>query len=642
MGEKDEKNRRSFQRRKTAKVMIGNVPVGSDYPVRIQSMTSTRTMDTKATVEQSIKIIRAGGEIVRITTPTLKDAENLANIKEELIKHGYNQPLVADIHFNPAVAFKAASLVEKIRINPGNFVDRKNFDQIGYSDEEYRAEVERLKEKFIPLLDECRKHHTALRIGTNHGSLSDRILSRYGDTPEGMAESAMEFLRICKQQSFDQVVLSMKASNTRIMVEATRLLVKKMEQENMYFPLHLGVTEAGEGEDGRIKSAVGIGALMAEGIGDTIRVSLTEDPEKEIPVARKLVEYYEKKEGESQVLFAESIPFDPYSYTRRKSYELKNIGGSKVPVVIAETDYQEEDLSAQLNSVGWHWHPGENAWKFDDQAADYIYLHEIPDNYPLPDNRGIIFSWQNWQRITDPPHNCYPLLSQEEYMNTPAFTNRLKFLEVTDNRISDPVIDRIIKDRETVLVVKALHPKGFAGHHHVFMKLMKAGCDVPVIIKKVYQEKDSESFQLQSAADTGGLFLDGLGEGLWLKNKGLDIRQVNVTAFGILQASRVRITKTEFISCPSCGRTLFDLQETTAKIRKKTAHLKGLKIGIMGCIVNGPGEMADSDYGYVGAGPGKITLYKEKTVVKRNIPESNAVEELVQLIKENGDWIEPG
>ncbi len=436
MSEMDDKNLKKFQRRKTVKVMIGNVPTGSEYPIRIQSMTNTQTRDTEATVEQSIRIIRAGGEIVRITTPTMKDAENLANIKKELVKRGYNQPLVADIHFNPAVAFKAASLVEKIRINPGNFVDRKNFNNTGYSEEEYLKEVEGLKEQFIPLLDECKKYHTALRIGTNHGSLSDRILSRYGDTPEGMAESAMEFLRICKQQHFDQVVLSMKASNTRVMVQATRLLIKKMEQENMHFPLHLGVTEAGEGEDGRIKSAVGIGALMAEGIGDTIRVSLTEDPEEEIPVARKLVEYYKVKEGEPQVLFAESIPFDPYSYTRRISSELKNIGDSKVPVVIADVDHLEVNPEALLNGIGWHRFPNENTWKFDDQAADYLYLNKIPENYPLPDNKGIIVNRQNWQRIIDPPPNCYPLLSQKEYMDAPAFSGGLKFVEVTEDQLA--------------------------------------------------------------------------------------------------------------------------------------------------------------------------------------------------------------
>ncbi len=638
MRKEKHENLSGFNRRKTVTVMIGDVPLGDDFPVRVQSMTNTNTRDTEATVEQCIRIIRAGGDFVRITAPTLKDAENLANIKNELVKRGFKQPLIADIHFNPAVAFKAASLVEKIRINPGNFTDRKKFENLTYSDEEYRAEVEALKEKFIPLLEECKKHNTSLRIGTNHGSLSDRILSRYGDTPEGMAESAMEFLRICREQNFDQVVLSMKASNTRIMVQATRLLVKKMESENMHFPLHLGVTEAGEGEDGRIKSAVGIGALMAEGMGDTIRVSLTEDPEVEIPVARKLVEYFEEKESEPQQLFTKSVPFDPYSYTRRKSRETGNTGGSNVPVVIAEINQQV----IPFHYFGWHRKISSNTWKFDDQAADFLLLHEIPENFLLPEEKGIIFSWQNWQRIIDPPPNCYPLLTGEEYINTPVLPDRMKFVEVPTEQLSIQVIEHLKEDENLILIAQAHHSRGFTEHHRIFMELMKTGCDVPVIIKKKYSEDDPESFQLKSAADTGGLFLDGLGDGLWLQNDGdTDIKRINATAFGILQASRVRVTKTEFISCPSCGRTLFDLQETTAKIREKTAHLKGLKIGIMGCIVNGPGEMADSDYGYVGAGQGKITLYKEKNVVKRNVPEKNAVEELVQLIKENGDWTDP-
>ncbi len=631
----------TYQRRKTHEVYIGNIPLGGDHPIRIQSMTSTSTADTGKTVEQCIRIIEAGGEYVRITIPTIKDAGHLAEIKKQLHARGYNYPLIADVHFNPKVAEQVTGIADKVRINPGNYVSAKKFNKFDYSDEEFQAELNKIKVNFLPLLEKCRATQTALRIGVNHGSLSDRIMSRHGDTPEGMAESAMEFLRICKNENFTDVVVSLKASNTQVLVKTNRLLAAKMNNESMTFPLHLGVTEAGEGEDGRIKSAVGIGALLTDGLGDTIRVSLTEDPEKEIPVARELVKYFTGKAGHAAIPPVTKNPIGPYGYRIRQTFQAGIIGSDHVPVVVTGLSSSSGSNYPDLQQAGWNYRDGR--WKFTDQAADIIYLKNIPPHTDIPENKLILTDYAIREKINEPAKQIIPLLTTDEYKQVYKKLTGLKFLRLTLPELQGNLISIIKDDPLLALVIDPLTKNSLAEQRRFVIELMNTGCRCPVVFRCNYTEKTAELLRLKSAADLGALFLDGTGNGIWITNSLPDITPdiINHTAFGILQAARVRTTKTEYISCPSCGRTLFDLQKTTAMIRAKTHHLKGLKIGIMGCIVNGIGEMADADYGYVGAGPGKVSLYKSRRLIKRNIPEDQAVDELVNVIKASGDWQEP-
>jgi (E)-4-hydroxy-3-methylbut-2-enyl-diphosphate synthase len=565
-----------YNRRDALPVKVGNIIIGGTSDICVQTMTNTATSDVEKTVAQIISSNKAGAQLVRITVPSKKDIEALKLIKSNIVSRGYQIPLVADIHFNQELAFEAAKIVDKVRINPGNFADSKSFTKHDYNDIEYKEELIRVRQKFIPLLEICKEYNTSLRIGSNHGSLSDRIMSRYGDTPEGMAESAMEFLRFCKEENFENVIISMKASNTLIMVQATRLLVAKMDAEEMKYPLHLGVTEAGEGEDGRIKSAIGVGALLADGIGDTIRISLTEPPESEIPVANKLLNYLNLRKKHKPIESFENYTINPYSYNRRKTIAFKNIGGNNVPVVISSVD---------LPNVS------------KDIEPDYI------------------------------------LKSEDEI-------HKAGFYMCYADEVEKSSIEKFRKF--AAIILRTRNENGFSDQRAAIVRLINANIMTPVILHREYMETDLESFQIKASADLGGLFLDGLADGIWIENTGdLNPLEINSTAFGILQASRMRITKPEYISCPSCGRTMFGLQETTQKIREKTSHLKGLKIGIMGCIVNGLGEMADADYGYIGSGVGKINLYYNKDLVKRGIPENLAVEELISLIKAKGDWFEP-
>ncbi len=565
----------NYKRRQSSVVNIGNVPLGGNNPIRLQSMTNTSTMDTESSVSQCIRIVQAGGEYVRLTAQGVREAENLKNIREQLSLQGYTTPLVADIHFNPKAADHAAQTVEKVRINPGNYVDPvKTFARFEYSDEEYAAEIEKIRERFVPFLNICKEHHTAIRIGVNHGSLSDRIMSRYGDTPQGMVESCMEFLRICVVEDFYDVVLSIKASMTSVMVRTVRLLVYCMEKEGMVFPLHLGVTEAGDGEDGRIKSAVGIGTLLMEGIGDTIRVSLSEDPELEIPVCRKIVDYVNEKNGHPTISGANFAGYNPFDPEKRSSFAIGKFGGGN-PLVVIESPL-----------------------------------------FPLFTFKQI----KDWQQCDSIP----------------------KFLELNYNELNDSLLSFVKQDKATVIIVTSNHLFSIGEQKAFIHRLYSEGIDNPVIIKRIYNEKDIESLQLKAAMDCGVFFLDMFADGLWLQNtsSGISSDELKSVSYGILQATGRLITKTEYISCPSCGRTLFDLQSTIKKVKAATSHLKGLKIGIMGCIVNGPGEMADADYGYVGAGPGKISLYKGKECIEKNIPAEEAVESLINLIKKYGDWKE--
>jgi (E)-4-hydroxy-3-methylbut-2-enyl-diphosphate synthase len=608
-----------YNRYKTCNVKIGSLELGGNNPIRVQSMTSTNTLNTEDTIEQSLRIIKAGGELVRITAQGVKEAENLEYIKKGIRDTDCNIPLAADIHFNPKAAFTAAKLVEKVRINPGNFVDKRleNAD-VEFSEAEYQLELEKIEEKLIHLLEICKENKTTLRIGVNHGSLSDRIMSRFGDTPEGMVESTMEFLRICVLNNFLSVVVSLKSSNTRVMVHANRLLVSKMADENMNFPIHLGVTEAGEGEDGRIKSAVGIGALLADGIGDTIRVSLTEPPEQEIPVAKKIVNYFSERIDQKEIRSVDEIPINFYDYTKRKTSEVINIGADNFPVVIG------------------------NSEKDGDLKPEFIYLSDKLFYGNFNENYKYIVDEETWEQQDFDHTYISPLFSSvNNFYFADKKSTSLNFISIRNNDLSVDDILKIKSLNNIVLILETANKNGYAAQRAAFLKLLGQNCNTPVIIKRTYKENELEDLQLKAACDFGGLFLDGLGDGIWIDNKGkVSSDDIINTSFGILQASRVRVSKTEYISCPGCGRTLYDLQETTKKIREKTSHLKNLKIGIMGCIVNGPGEMADADYGYVGAGPGKITLYKNKEVVKKNIPEENAVDELIHLIKENGDWVD--
>lgn len=615
------------KRLKSLEVRIGNTPLGSNNPVRVQTMTTTNTNDTTATVEQCIRAYKEGAEYVRITTQGIKEASNLENIKQELIRLGYNIPIVADVHFNPAAALEAAKHVEKVRINPGNFIDpRAKFENLNYTNEEYQQELERIEEKLIPLIEICKARHVALRVGVNHGSLSDRIMSKYGDTPEGMVESAMEFLRIFKRLNFNDIVISMKSSNTRVMVHAVRLMIYSMRSESMIYPLHLGVTEAGDGEDGRIKSAVGIGTLLADGIGDTIRVSLTEDPEKEIPVAKKLASYFSNRETSPSIEPINNLPYNPYNYSRRETISINNIGASNPPIVLANLTDSKEIDEVILNKWGWNFDLNSKVWKRNDIAADYLWL-DVKKVHSSINTTGL------------PIVSNSQIVTTDEYLlkdSTSAFLLKVKLPDLNNSEM----LNKLKNDSKTALLLETNNSNGFAEQRAAFIKLMENGISLPVIIHRNYTDEDKETFQLKSASDLGALLIDGLGDGIMITAPAIPDNEICSTAFTILQAARTRVSKTEYISCPGCGRTLFSLQQTLQRVKESTSQLKGLKIGVMGCIVNGPGEMADADYGYVGAGPGRINLYKGKEVVKKNIAEENAIAELINLIKENGDWRE--
>lgn len=623
-----------YSRFKTREVNIGDVPLGGNNPIRVQSMTTTNTMDTKGTVAQSIRMIEAGCEYVRITAPSKNEAANLENIKKELRSRGYHTPLVADIHYTPNAAEIAARIVEKVRVNPGNYADKKKFQIIEYTDAQYAEELNRIREKFTPLVNICKEYGTAMRIGTNHGSLSDRIMSRFGDTPLGMVESALEFARICQDLNYHDIVFSMKASNPQVMVQAYRLLVHKMLAEGMNYPLHLGVTEAGDGEDGRIKSAVGIGTLMEDGLGDTIRVSLTEEPEAEIPVAQKLVARYSHRADHAPIPPIASAPLDPFTYVRRPSLETNKIGQPHVPVVIATPP--SPITPASLKAFGYSYDASLDKWHIGDMAIDYIYAGDQSLGFEIPGTLQVIQNASTWK----PSNNTYPLFSTEEYLDSDTKSPLMNFVQVQLTELNPPLIDKVKTDPTVVLILHTTNTHAMPEMRRAFFVLQEHGCQTPVLIRRSYTETD-DGFMLYAATDAGALLTDGFGDGIWLETSNTDTETLNRTAFGILQATRTRISKTEYISCPSCGRTLFDLQETTALIRNRTNHLKGVKIGIMGCIVNGPGEMADADYGYVGSGPGKITLYKGQEIVKRNIPTQGAVDELIELIRAGGDWVEP-
>jgi len=606
-----------YNRIKTRSVQVGNIEIGGNNPIKIQSMTSTNTLNTEETIKQSLSIIKAGGDLVRITAQGVAEAENLNEIKKGIREAGFETPLAADIHFNPKAAFTAAQIVEKVRINPGNFVDKRaDFTKVEFTDDEYQSEISKIEEKLIPLIEISKENNTALRIGVNHGSLSDRIMSKFGDTPNGMVESAMEFLRICVKQDFLNIIVSLKSSNTRVMVQANRLMLVQMHEERMDFPLHLGVTEAGEGEDGRIKSAVGIGTLLADGIGDTIRVSLTEPPQDEIPVAKKLTDYFSERTGHKEIRNIDNISHNFFEYEKRKSIEVINVGGNNVPVVIGNSEINSE-LKPEFLFI-----------------SDKLFYGNLNKEYKY------IVDETTWEQQGFDESYIFPLFSSiNNFYFSDKKSTELNFIRISNNNLQVEDLQKVKNLKNLVFVFETNNSNGFADQRAAFLKLINSECMIPVIVKRSYKENNLEDLQLKTASDFGGLFLDGFGDGIWIDNEGkIDSENIVNTSFGILQASRVRTTKTEFISCPGCGRTLFELQKTTQLIREKTSHLKNLKIGIMGCIVNGPGEMADADYGYVGAGPGKITLYKNKEVVKKNIPEENAVNELIQLIKDNGDW----
>lgn len=635
-------NLTAYSRRKTREVNVGGLALGGNNPIRIQSMTTIDTMDTKGSVEQTIRMVEAGCEYVRITAPSIKEAQNLEVIKKELRARGYSVPLIADIHFTPNAAELAARLVEKVRINPGNYADKKRFEEIEYTDATYQAELDRIRQKFTPLVKICKEYGTAMRIGTNHGSLSDRIMSRYGDTPLGMVESALEFLRICEDLNYYDIVLSMKASNPQVMVQAYRLLVKKLEEENFQpYPLHLGVTEAGDGEDGRIKSAVGIGTLLEDGLGDTIRVSLTEEPEAEVPVAKELANRYINRKTTHPIPEIVNYPIDPFGYTRRHTHEVMNVGGHQVPRVVADFSGKDKITPASFFALGYQYSIPLDKWNIADMACDYIFLGDKIIDFEIPGTLGIIYNYTTWLQQKNQPRS-YPFITPTEYLQDVEKSLQLNFIYTQLKDLTTDLLEKLKQDSTAVLLIDTYNEHGLAEQRRLFVELMNARCDVPVIIGRAYGDLSVDQLQLYAATDLGGLLIDGLGDGVFIAAErcGSD-KMINETAFGILQATRTRISKTEYISCPSCGRTLFDLQETTARIRSRTSHLKGIKIGIMGCIVNGPGEMADADYGYVGSGPGRITLYRGKEVVKKNVPTPQAVDALIELIREDKNWIEP-
>ncbi|MBS1947787.1 MAG: (E)-4-hydroxy-3-methylbut-2-enyl-diphosphate synthase [Bacteroidetes bacterium] len=652
-----------YKRLKTLEVKVGDLLLGNFHPVRVQTMTTTDTMDTIATVEQSIRCIEAGAELVRITAPSKKEAENLLNIRNELRKRGYITPLVADIHFTPNAAEIAARIVDKVRINPGNYIDKKKFELIEYNDAEYNEEIERIRERFTPLVKICKEYGTAMRIGTNHGSLSDRIMSRYGDTPMGMVESAMEFLRVARGESYHNIVLSMKSSNPLVMVQAYRLLIQKMDEEfSTCYPLHLGVTEAGDGEDGRIKSAIGIGALMEDGIGDTIRVSLTEDPEFEIPVCKDLVKRYSSRQsavGSRQSAVAEKLSYSPFEYKRRKTFSISNTGGHHVPVVVADFMEAEAISYKDLQAIGYSYDESTDKWSIGDAAADYIYTGKKTIGFALPGTLKLICDHNEWIHVDD-KEKYFPLFQHTEFLSKNERSPVMNFisLNVAEEKSATEMLQAIRDNDDVVLCLWSSAANAMQSVRSYIAQLMDEGIQCPVIICVKSHDTTIDEQLIHFSTEAGALFLEGMGDGTWLMNDPKKIvntkvsgrtyletknnhQFINNTSFSILQATRTRISKTEYISCPSCGRTLFDLQETTAKIRSVTSHLKGLKIAIMGCIVNGPGEMADADFGYVGSGPGKVTLYKGKEIVKRNVSNEIAVEELIALLKENDVWAEP-
>ena len=658
----------AYRRLRTREVKVGDLLLGNFHPIRVQTMTTTDTMDTEGTIAQSIRCIEAGAELVRITAPSKKEAENLLNIRNGLRARGYTTPLVADIHFTPNAAEIAARIVEKVRVNPGNYVDKKKFELIEYTDADYAEEIERIRDRFTPLVQICKEYGTAMRIGTNHGSLSDRIMSRYGDTPMGMVESAMEFLRIARSESYHNIVLSMKSSNPQVMVQAYRLLVKTMEDEfGESYPLHLGVTEAGDGEDGRIKSAIGIGTLLEDGLGDTIRVSLTEDPELEIPVCRDMVKRYAdpaQRAAATALPPIEKLPYDPFSYKRRRSFAVGNIGDHHVPIVVADLSKLSKIEPADLRSIGYTYNAVTDKWFIADTAADCVFTgHHLLD-FALPGTLKVITYPATWMMAEDKT-KYFPIFDDSGYAKASVKNDELNFVMIdcftegdTGTVIPEGVLN-LANDRTAVLCLSSQHPLSMMAVRRMMMELMARGIANPVILTVDSNWQTADEHLIHYATEAGALLLDGMGDGVcfgmtvsgynasglnlsgrnYLQNQTVE-QFINNSAFSILQATRTRISKTEYISCPSCGRTLFDLQETTARIRAVTNHLKGVKIAIMGCIVNGPGEMADADFGYVGSGPGKITLYRSKEVVKRNVPSEIAVEELINLLREDAVWIE--
>lgn len=675
----------AYKRLRTKEVRVGNLLLGNQHPIRVQTMTTTDTMNTLATVEQTIRCIEAGAELVRITAPSKRDAENLLNIKKELQRRGYQVPLVADIHFTPNAAEVAARIIEKVRVNPGNYVDKKKFEQIEYSDAEYAEEIDRIRERFTPLIKICKEYGTAMRIGTNHGSLSDRIMSRYGDTPMGMAESAMEFLRICRNESYHQIVLSMKASNPQVMVQAYRLLIRTMHEEfGEIYPLHLGVTEAGDGEEGRIKSAVGIGSLLEDGIGDTIRVSLTEDPEFEIPVCQDIVKRYAaaantEEFSQQKEAYEHRVPalpanvltyYNPFHYTKRDTFLVDKLGQGQVPVVIADMGRVEEPGHHHLQAIGYSFVPSSGKWLAGDAAADYIYQEQYTKHLNLPEGLKIILPYSQWVENQQP--RLYPLYSLEHFLTEGIRKHPvLNFVQIdcfSDKTTPLALINQLQGKKNVVLWLSSSNANTMQSLRRMCIELQQQGLQHPIVLSVNSNWHTADEHLIHYATEAGALFLEGYGDGIFLSMAQDAYEQfsktenqlsgrsyssvgsseqpivegfLNATAFNILQATRTRISKTEYISCPSCGRTLFDLQETTQKIRNVTHHLKGVKIAVMGCIVNGPGEMADADFGYVGSGPGKITLYKGKEIVKRNIDSQVAVQELINLLKENNAWVEP-
>ncbi|GGH13424.1 (E)-4-hydroxy-3-methylbut-2-enyl-diphosphate synthase [Mucilaginibacter phyllosphaerae] len=660
----------SYSRFVTREVAIGDVPMGGNNPIRIQSMTTTDTMDTIGTVEQTIRMVNAGCEYVRITAPSIKEANNLAEIKKQLRMRGYNVPLVADIHFTPNAAEVAARIVEKVRVNPGNYADKKKFDTIEYTDLEYQGELDRIFQKFTPLVNICKEYGTAMRIGTNHGSLSDRIMSRYGDTPQGMVESAMEFIRMCEALGYYSLVVSMKSSNPQVMVQAYRLLVQTMVAEGMNYPLHLGVTEAGDGEDGRIKSAVGIGTLLEDGLGDTVRVSLTEEPEAEAPVAIALVKRYSLRSeilgAKSEVAVAKNkeenishpapqSSHSPYEYKKRDTYEANAfIGGHMVPRVVIDLSRANLKDAAVMNDAGYLYSALLDKYTMAEQSVDFVYLGDSLPSFTLPGNLKQLYNYTTWQKLTNKTL-CHPLFTLDEYSRTGADrTSALNLVRIKNADLDTDAFGLIPLDKSLVFVLETDEAHGMADQRTFFLKLQEMELDVPVIVKRSYTFSDhvpstmdhgqtdlTTYLQLYAATDLGALLVDGFGDGIWIDAPQVPANIITSTAFGILQATRSRISKTEYISCPSCGRTLFDLMLTTQMIRSRTSHLKGLKIGIMGCIVNGPGEMADADYGYVGSGTDKVTLYRGQEAVKKNINSANALDELIGIIKSDGNWLEP-
>ena len=601
----------NYNRRHTLSVNVGQIPMGSEWPIRVQSMTNTATDDVESSAAQCQRIAYAGAEYVRLTAQGVKQANSIGEISKLLRSQDCNIPLIADIHFNPQAALAAAAVCEGVRINPGNFVDpARTFKQLEYSDEEYQAELGRIREALLPFIAVCREHHTAVRLGVNHGSLSDRIMSRYGNTAEGMVESVMEFLRVFVEQKFYDVVISMKASNVVVMVEAVRRVVDAMDREDMHFPLHLGVTEAGFGEDGRVKSAVGIGALMSQGLGDTIRVSLSEDPELEVPVANKLVEYIASRQGHPRINGSYSRGFDPLCPERRVGKGISGLIGGKTPVVIASC--KPQDINGN-------------------RCPDFYYS----ETGALNDTDRFIVP----AAIYNGDSNTTPLFSLENWDN--AVQAQVKWLEVPASTPVEKLL--FVKDCDNVALIITPDNINVSGCQQALVhRLNDAGITCPVVLHNTYHDSDKEWLQVKAGADFGAVLLNGMGDGVWLEAPNYNCQSDVVNySFAILQAARLRTTKTEFISCPSCGRTMFDLQTTVHRVQEATSHLTHLKIGVMGCVVNGPGEMADADYGYVGAAVGRISLYKGKQCIEKNIPEQDAIPRLIALIKEHGDWVEP-